>query len=186
MKIGLYGGSFDPVHIGHMAVAREAKAQYGLDKIIFIPTGSMPHKKGCEASGSDRVKMLELSFDCESYSVSDYELLRSEISYSADTVEHFKALYPNDEIYFIIGGDSYAYIDKWYQPWRIFDNATVLVFPRKGEKILPPAKEISVEPICVSSSEIRKKIKSGKNVSKLLKKEVFDYIMKNSLYKSLS
>lgn len=182
MKIGLYGGSFDPVHIGHMAVAREAKAQFNLDKIIFIPTGSMPHKKGCHATGDERVKMLKLAFDNEAYEVSDYEILRTEISYSADTIEHFKAEYPNDEIYFIIGGDSYAYIDKWYQPERIFRNSTVLVFPRGDEKIIPPAKEIRVEPVCVSSSEIRKKINLGKNVSKMLKKEVFDYIMENNLY----
>ncbi len=182
MKIGLYGGSFDPVHTGHMAVAREAKKQYNLDKVIFIPTGNMPHKKGCEASDVERVKMLEMSFEDESFSVSDYEIKRSEISYSADTIAYFKTLYPSDEIYFIIGGDSYAYIDKWYEPQRIFENSTVLVFPRDNEKILPPAKELRVNPVAVSSSEIRKKIKLGENVSKMLKKEVFDYIMENSLY----
>lgn len=182
MRIGLYGGSFDPVHIGHIAVATEAKAQFNLDKVIFIPTGTMPHKKGCEATSGERVKMLELSFADESFSVSDYELKRNEISYSADTIAYFKSLYPNDEIFFIVGGDSYAYIDKWYQPERIFENSTVLVFPRNGEVVLPPAKELKVEPVAVSSSEIRKKIKLGENVSKMLKKEAFDYIMENSLY----
>lgn len=182
MKIGLYGGSFDPVHIGHMAVAREAKRQFDLDKVIFIPTGNMPHKKGCTASDADRIKMLELSMDDKCLSVSDYEMKRSEISYSADTVEYFKSCYPDDEIYFIIGGDSYAYIDKWYQPWRIFKNATVVVFPRHGEDVLPPAKKLVVTEIDVSSSEIREKIKSGENVSNLLKKEVFDYIIENVLY----
>ena len=183
MRIGLYGGSFDPVHIGHLAVAKEAKAQFNLDKVIFIPTGSMPHKKGCAASPCDRVNMLELSFDDESFVISDYEITRSEISYSADTIEYFKSVYPEDEIFFIIGGDSYGYIDKWYQPERIFKNATVVVFPRNGEKILSPAKELKVKAVCVSSSEIREKIKLQKNVSNLLKKEVYDYIIENNLYR---
>lgn len=182
MRTGLYGGSFDPVHIGHMAVARCAKEQFELDRVIFIPTGNMPHKKGTVANDVQRVKMLELSFEDESFSVSDYEINREEISYSADTVEYFKSLFPGDEIFFIIGGDSYAYIDKWYQPERIFAAATVLVFPREGEKILPPALEIKVEPVRVSSSEVRKKINSGENVSNLLKKEVLDYIIENNLY----
>lgn len=182
MKIGLYGGSFDPVHIGHMAVAHAAKKQLELDRVIFIPTGNMPHKKGTVATDKERVKMLELSFTDGDFYVSDYEINREEISYSADTIEHFKNLYLDDEIYFIVGGDSYAYIDSWRDPERIFKNATVIVFPREGEKIMPPAVELKVEPVRVSSSEIRKKINSGENVSNLLKKEVFDYIIENSLY----
>ncbi len=182
MRIGLYGGSFDPVHIGHMAVAKCAKEQFKLDRVIFIPTGNMPHKKGTVATDTQRVRMLELAFDDEAFSVSDYEINRSEISYSADTIEYFKSIFSEDEIFFIIGGDSYAYIDKWYQPERIFKNATVVVYPREGEKIMPPALEMKVERVEVSSSEIRKKIKLQKNVSNLLKKEVYDYIIENNLY----
>ena len=182
MRVGLYGGSLDPVHIGHIAVAAAAKAQYALDRVIFIPTGSMPHKKGCAAAARDRVKMLNLAFNDDAFSVSEYEINRSEISYSADTVAHFAEKCPDDELFFIIGGDSYAYIHKWYQPERIFEKATVLVFPREGEEILPPAKELKVDPVRVSSSEIRKKIISGENVSNLLKKEVLDYIIENNLY----
>lgn len=182
MRTGLYGGSFDPVHIGHMAVAKAAKEQFALDRVIFIPTGNMPHKKGTAATDEQRVKMLELSFTDEAYSVSDYEINREEISYSADTVEYFKKLFPNDELFFIIGGDSYAYIGKWYQPERIFASSTVLVFPRDGEEIEPPAKKLEVKEVKVSSSEIRKKINSGENVSNLLKKEVLDYIIENNLY----
>lgn len=182
MKTGLYGGSFDPIHLGHIAVAKAAKKQLGLDRVIFIPTGNMPHKKGCVASNADRIRMIELSFDKDGFSVSDYETKRDEISYSADTVEYFKKLYPDDDIYFIVGGDSYAYIDKWYQPERIFKNSTVVVYPRDGEEVLPPAVKLSVPEVRVSSSEIRKKINFGENVSNMLKKEVFDYIIENNLY----
>lgn len=185
MKIGLYGGSFDPVHIGHTAVAEKAKEQFALDKVIFIPTGNMPHKKGCAASAEDRIEMLHLAVkpdENDGFEISDYEIERHEVSYSADTVEYFKSIYPNDEIFFIIGGDSYAYIDKWYQPERIFKNSTVVVYPRNNEEVLPPAVKLNVAQVCVSSSEIREKINFGENVSNLLKKEVFDYIIENNLY----
>ena len=182
MRTGLYGGSFDPVHLGHIAVANSAKEQFSLDRVILIPTGNMPHKKGTVASDFDRIRMLELAFDENGFSVSDYEIKREEVSYSADTIEYFKSIFPEDELFFIIGGDSYAYIDRWYQPERIFKNATVLVFPREGEEVLPPAKELKVKPVKISSSEIRNKINSGENVSNLLKKKVFDYIIENNLY----
>lgn len=181
MKIGLYGGAFDPVHVGHTAVASAAK-NFGLDKIIFIPTGSMPHKKGCEASGEDRIAMLRLAAEGE-YLISDYEVRRNEVSYSADTIEHFKAEYPNDEIYFIIGDDSYGYIDKWKDPERIFASARVLVYPREGLEVLPPAIGLDCEIVDVSSSEIREKIKRGESAAGLLKKEVYDYIKGKNLYK---
>ncbi len=182
MKIGLFGGSFDPVHVGHAAAA-EAALKFGLDKLIIIPTGNMPHKTGCRASGRERIDMLHLAFVGEKFIISDYEVNRSDTSYSADTIEHFKKLFPGDEIYFIIGGDSYAYIDKWHEPERIFQNAVVLVYPRGNEKILPPAVRLDCDKVQVSSTEIREKIERGENVSDLLKKEVYEYITDNGLYR---
>lgn len=181
MKIGLYGGSFDPIHVGHMTVAKAAK-EFGLDKVIFIPTGNMPHKSGCAATAQQRVEMLRLAIDNGDFLISDYEIQRSDVSYSADTIEHFKSIYKNDDIYFIVGDDSYGYIDKWRDPERIFENAQLLVYPREGVEILPPAVRLDCERVDVSSSEIREKIKSGENVSYLLKKEVYDYIIENGLY----
>jgi nicotinate-nucleotide adenylyltransferase len=181
MKIGLYGGAFDPIHIGHMAVAEAAK-KFGLDKVIFIPTGNMPHKKGCVATNDERLEMIRLAIENTSFYVSNYEMRRECISYSADTIEHFKSIYKNDDIYFIIGDDSYAYIDEWKDPERIFASSTVLVYPRDGVEILPPAVKLDCDIVDVSSSEIRKKIKSGENVSNLLKKEVYYYIIEHGLY----
>lgn len=177
----MFGGSFDPVHVGHMAVARAAKA-FGLDKVIFIPTGNMPHKSGCAATADQRADMLRLAIEDEDFLISDYEIKRREVSYSADTIEYFKSIYKNDEIYFIIGDDSYAYIDKWRSPERIFKNAHVLVYPREGIEVLPPAIKLGCEKVDASSSDIRKKIKTGENVSYLLKKEVYDYIIERGLY----
>ena len=183
MKIGLFGGAFNPVHNGHMAVARTAVKELNLDKLIFIPTGHAPHKEETEISREDRYNMLlEAISGEEKMSVSDYELKSEKVNYSADTTEYFKSLYPDDEIYFLIGDDSYNQLDTWYQPHRILQNATLLVFPREGAQINPPAVSVPMEKVEISSSNIREKIKIGKDCRNLLPKEVFDYIIKRNLY----
>ena len=114
MRIGLFGGAFNPIHNGHMAVARTAVKEMNLDKLIFIPTGSAPHKAETEISREDRYNMLlEAISDEEKMFVSDYELKSEKVNYSADTTEYFKSLYPDDELYFLIGDDSYNGLDSW-------------------------------------------------------------------------
>ena len=183
MRTGLFGGAFNPVHNGHMTVARAAIESAKLDRLIFIPTGNAPHKKETDISREDRYNMLAAAIiDEEKMSVSDYELRRSQVNYSADTVEYFKALFPDDELFFIIGDDSYNQLDTWHEPDRILRNATLLVFPREGADIVPPALEVSMEIVDISSSDIREKIKMGKDCRNLLPKAVFDYIIKRNLY----
>ena len=183
MRIGLFGGAFNPIHNGHMAVARAAIESANLDKLIFIPTGNAPHKKETTVSREDRYNMLLAAVcDEEKMSVSDYEIKREEVNYSADTVEYFKSVYPDDELFFIVGDDSYNNFDSWYQPHRILENATLLVFPREGANVLPPAIEISMDIVDASSSNIREKIKMGKDCRNLLPKAVFNYIIEWNLY----
>ena len=180
MRTGLFGGAFNPLHNGHLKVARGAIKTAGLDRLIFIPTGNAPHKAESGISRSDR---LEMAIENEEKMfVSDYELNRSEISYSADTVEHFKELYPDDELFFIMGDDSYNNLSSWYEPERIMKNSTLLVFPREGTKKGPDAFFIEMDKVEVSSKEIREKIKTGKDFKNLLPKAVFDYIIKGDLY----
>lgn len=184
MRTGLFGGAFNPVHNGHMAVAYAAMKEAKLDRLIFIPTGNAPHKKETQISRADRLSMLEKALAGEkNMLVSDYELNRSEVSYSADTVEYFKKLYPQDELFFIIGDDSYNQLSSWHEPQRIVSCATLLVFPREGADVVPPAISIEMDKVEISSSEIRKKIKMGKDFRNLLPKEVFDYIIKGNLYR---
>ena len=184
MKIGLFGGAFNPFHNGHLAIARTAMKEAKLDRLIFIPTGNAPHKKEGAVSREDRFNMLcEAIKGEENMSVSDYELKRDDVSYSADTTEYFKTLYPDDELFFIIGDDSYNQLSSWYQPERILKVCTLLVFPRNGAEVVPPAVKIPMEKVEVSSSEIREKIKLGKDCRNLLPKSVFDYIIKSNLYK---
>ena len=183
MRIGLFGGAFNPVHNGHIAVARAAIEMAKLDKLIFIPTGNAPHKKETNISRADRYQMLlQALSDEEKMVVSDYEIKRTEVNYSADTAEYFKSLYPDDELFFIIGDDSYNELDTWHEPHRIMKVCTLLVFPREGASVTPPAIAIPMERVEVSSSDIREKIKMGKDCRNLLPKKVFDYIIKGNLY----
>lgn len=183
MKIGLFGGAFNPVHNGHMAVAYAALDKIKLDRIIFIPTGKAPHKKETQISREDRYNMLlEATASEDKFSVSDYEIKRTEVNYSANTAEYFKSLYPDDELYFIIGDDSYNELNTWFEPHRILKVCTLLVFPREGAAVKPPAVEIPMQKVPISSSEIRNQIKIGKDCRNLLPKSVFDYIIKRKLY----
>ena len=183
MRIGLFGGAFNPIHNGHMAVARAAIAAARLDRLIFIPSGNAPHKAEGAVSRRDRLNMVLLATENEEkMEVSSYELNRSAVSYSADTAEHFKSLYPEGELFFLIGDDSYSDLSRWHEPERIMAVSTLLVFPRNGVKVLLPAVEIPMEKVRVSSSNIRERIKSGKDVSDLLPKQVFDYIIEKNLY----
>ena len=183
MKIGLFGGAFNPVHNGHMAVARAALKEFCLDKLIFIPTGNAPHKKETTISRKDRLNMLLLATKGEEkMCVSDYELMQNKVCHSADTTEYFKSLYKEDELFFIIGDDSYTALDTWYEPERILKACTLLVFPRNGADVTLPAVSVPMEKIEVSSSDIREKIKMGKDCTNVLPKEVFNYIIKKNLY----
>ena len=183
MRIGLFGGAFNPMHNGHLKIAYAALESAKLDKIIFIPTGNAPHKKETEVSREDRYNMLLLLAEKEDrFFVSDYEISRIGVNYSANTVEYFKTVYPDDELFFIIGDDSYNQLDTWFEPHRIFNVCTLLVFPREGAKVLPPAIEIPMEKVQISSSEVRKMIKIGKDCRNLLPKPIFDYIIERKLY----
>ena len=184
MRIGLFGGAFNPFHNGHLKIAKTVIDAQNLDELIFIPTGNAPHKKETAISRTDRLNMLNLAIEGEEkMSVSDYEITKDTVSYSADTTEYFKSLYPDDELFFIIGDDSYNQLSSWREPERIMKVATLLVFPREGAEVKPPAVEIPMEIVEISSSDVREKIKLGKDFRNLLPKSVFDYIIKNSLYK---
>ena len=115
-------------------------------------------------------------------SVSDYEINRTGVNYSADTAEYFKSVYPDDELFFIIGDDSYNQLHTWHEPRRIMEVSTLLVFPREGADVKPPAVAIPMERVLISSSDVREKIKLGKDCRNLLPKKVFDYIIKRNLY----
>lgn len=185
MRTGLFGGAFDPFHNGHLAICRAAAKSAGLDRVIVIPTGNAPHKKEFAAGFEDRCAMVKAALDGTDFEISRYEGERDGVSYSATTVEDFRRMYPEDELFFLIGADSYRDFESWYEPWRITDIARLVVFPRGGMdiEVQPPAILADMEKTEVSSTALRKKIKAGEDVSEYLPIPVYEYILTHNLYK---
>ncbi len=136
-RIGVFGGSFDPVHIGHLILADFAREAAALDRILFIPASKSPLKPiGTVATNRQRLEMLSLAIGGNRhFEVDDVELLRDGVSYTVDTLEALQQKFPNDELFLIMGSDSLEQFSQWKQPQRICELATPLVGARHGSKI---------------------------------------------------
>lgn len=189
MRIGLLGGTFNPIHNGHLAFAEGAVRKLCLDKVIFIPAYIPPHKRPDRlAYSEDRFKMIELAITGRSeFEISRYEIDKGQITYTVDTVEYFRNSYPKDtEFYFLIGADSLRELDIWKDIGRLSRLCRFVVGDRPGfgrNSKHSWIERIDITPVDVSSSQIRRRIKEGKAISGLLPKAVGDYIIKNNLYK---
>lgn len=182
MKIGLYGGSFDPIHNGHIAVAQAAAKEKALSEVIFIPSGQSPHKSLCVPPVM-RYEMAKLAIKGNPlFSVSDFETKKQTKCYSFETVTEFKKRYPSDELFFIIGDDEYAMFDTWYRAEELKKMCTFLVITRNGEKILPPFCGVKMPPVPISSRDIRTRIKNGDDTDGLIAPSVAEYIKRHGLY----
>ena len=129
MKIGIMGGTFDPIHNGHLMLGHASYETFSLDQIWFMPNGNPPHKKSetIKSTAEDRMKMTSLAIaPFPEFVLQPYEALREEVSCSYQTMEYFKEMYPEDEFYFIIGADSLMAIETWVHPERIFPTCTIL------------------------------------------------------------
>ena len=189
MKTGILGGTFDPIHQGHLALARAAKKQYRLDKILFIPALIPPHKTGRRdmTPAPYRYRMVEMAISNEpDFEVSDIEFNRPEISYTVETLRDLKKRHPKDEFFLITGSDTAAEIPGWREPEEIFRMASILVARRPGFEAGAAAKEIQWidMPECpVSSSAIRERLAAGKPAGEtMLPPAVEAYIHKMKLY----
>ncbi len=194
MKIGIMGGTYNPPHIGHLHAAKAAREQLGLSEIILIPSNIPPHKElpKYTASAKARLDMTELAAKSIGAKVSDIELLRKGKSYTADTIDELKKIYPNDELYFILGTDMLLTIQSWFEPHRIFKAAKIAVIAREDddrceilehiEKLKPLGAEVhfvDVKPLPISSTELRENITQLRNY---LPEGVFEYISREHLY----
>lgn len=196
MKTGIMGGTFNPIHNAHIKIALSAKKQYCLDRIIFITGGNPPHKTA-DVTADDRFKMTSLAIkSIEGFEDDDFEVNRTEKSYSLHTFKYLREKYPDDELFFIIGEDSLVDLNKWYKPEEILELCSLLVFPRNslktldeeiksamqiyGNKIFP----INAPIFDISSTEIRKKLSENKSVDGLIPENVYDYIKRNGLYRN--
>ena len=195
MAIALYGGSFDPIHIGHLITATNAVETYNLDKVIFIPSHITPLKdRDLEASDTDRFEMIKRSIKNNSkFIVSDYEINNDGVSYSYNTVKYFKDNYRDEKIYFIIGTDRAKDLKKWYNIEELSKLVTFIFVARDGEKLEDIVEkdgfykgidyEIMISPIIeISSSLIRNRIKQNKKIDYMVTDECKSYIEELSLY----
>ncbi len=188
MKIGILGGTFNPIHIGHLILAEEAREKLGLDRIIFVPAYLPPHKDNADiAEVRHRYQMLNLAIKKNNYfSVSDIEIKRDGRSYTIDTIKEFKRAYPDDDLYFIIGSDLLKYLDEWKDLSEIIKMVKFIVATRPGyplEKIPNYIATIPIRAVDISGFEIRKAIKEDKSFRYLVPEVVYKYIFKNKLYK---
>ena len=202
MKIGIFGGTFDPPHIGHVGALRSFLEQFEFDKVFVIPTFNPPHKSlKSSVSAQDRLKMTELAFSklSDRVEISDLEINRQGKSYTADTIRHFKEI-GYDEIYFLCGTDMMLTLDMWYKPDYIFSNAVIVYARRENDEyVTEQIEQKKREYLCkfnanviqlnfditeISSSEIRMALSKGD--SSFLTKEVADYIIQQDLYKDVN
>ena len=196
MKIGIFGGAFNPVHTGHIRLAHNYLNALKLDRIVFIPTAVAPHKSSVEfASSEDRFNMLSLATqDMSEFEISDIEFKREGKSYTFDTLCEMKGFYPDDEMFLIMGSDQFLSFDSWYNPEKIAQMATICTASRNNEdfeKLLKYKNQIDFLKnaiICdfdvfeISSSKLRAMIKNGEDISAYVPDSVEKYIKENKLY----
>ena len=168
MRTGLFGGTFNPVHTGHIAVSREIKAVFGFDRMIIVPSSVPPHKCAVDIADADhRFEMTRKAFkDKSGYSVSDIEIRRRGPSYTVDTVDHFKGnLKTGDELYLILGMDAFLEIDTWMSYMELFERVPMVVMSRPGYGEEDESKR-GVVPHDIIEGFIKNKISSGYTLTK--------------------
>ena len=205
-KIGILGGTFNPPHFAHIAMAAAAVRDGGMDKVILIPNGDPPHKR-LSVSSADRLMMTKLAAaetskllgvaDCgePQIEVSDIEISRPGFSFLVNTLEELKGIYSDDSLFFIVGGDALMSISSWYGADRIFRLADILAFKREGGLNLNPASAVrylekkgaavtllDTRLPMISSSQIRELIKDGGDISGLVPESIAGYIIDKKLY----
>lgn len=192
MKIGIFGGSFNPPHKTHLNIAKELLEKNYLDKVIFVPTGSKYIYKNNLVDDAKRVKMLELMVKNDSrLLISDFELKDHNV-YTYETLEYFKMKYPSDEIFFVCGVDNLSYVDKWMRGLELLSNNKFLVIKRGNEDINSLLNKYDeyrdniifcdIEVENYSSTMIRDLLKDGLDISEYVDDEVLKYIKDNKLY----
>jgi len=202
-NIVLFGGTFDPIHLGHTTVAAEAAGAIGAEKIIFIPAKRSPLKKFFpKASDSDRLKMITIAIEgCENFQLSDHELTKPGPSYTIETVREFQTVYgAGTSIYWLAGADCIDELPHWYKITELIDECNLSIMYRAGcnppdftefealwghERVEKLQRNVIPTPlIAISSTEIRDALAHGGDVSNMLHPSVADYIRKHNLYQS--
>jgi nicotinate-nucleotide adenylyltransferase len=184
----LLGGTFDPPHNGHLALAEAAIRELGLEKVIFIPSKRPPHKsRDIISSKEDRLAMLKLALKKRpEFEISEMEFERKGTSYTIDTLSSFKSAFPREDFCFLLGADNVIEMEGWHEPERIFEMARVAAVNRPG--FVPEGRFVSkvdyfeMPEVDISSTMVREKIRHGESIAGLVPIEVEEYISRNNLY----
>lgn len=201
MRLGLLGGTFDPVHYGHLLLAESCREQAGLDLVWFVPAAVPPHKQGgALTSAAQRIEMLDLAIGGHpSFAVSRLEVERGGVNYTVDTLAEVRAARPGDELYFLLGADSLADLPQWREPGRICELAQLLVVRRPGapepdfaclEKIVAPQRlaeirkrVVDMPGVDLSSTDLRSRVAQGRSIRFQTPRAVEKYIEAQGLYR---
>jgi nicotinate-nucleotide adenylyltransferase len=198
-RIGILGGTFDPVHIGHIFAAEAARDAYALDYVLFIPAGDPPHKKNIRlAPGKDRIEMLRRAAEHNPFfKVDPREVERKGTTYTIDTLRELREEYPGNELFFIIGGDTLLELKNWREFNSVAKLCRFIVYERPGVAMDEQLKEanwleetfnavihfLEGPHLEVSSKLIRKRLKNNQTIRYLVPEEVYKYIIEHNLYK---
>lgn len=197
-KYGIFGGSFNPIHYGHLMICEYIKEEMGLDKVIFIPTGNPPHKE-LELSAEDRYEMVRLAISPNpDFEISDIETTRVKKSYTVDTIRELKKIYKEEKLYFLIGLDSLFQLKTWMKIGDLSQEIEFVVALRPGyldkeeinkeidflrENFGTKINLIKTPLYEISSTDLRDRIHEGKSLRYLIPKKVLDYIEESGFYK---
>ncbi|MCX5800552.1 MAG: nicotinate-nucleotide adenylyltransferase [Candidatus Eisenbacteria bacterium] len=196
MKIGLFGGTFDPIHVGHLMIAEEARERLGLDRVIFVPSGISPHKNRLKISSPEsRLEMTRLGIDGnEHFEFSDFEVKRQSTSFTIETVSCFKNALGNEaEIFLVVGADSILEISMWKEPQRLVSACRPVVLNRPGfdlRKLEPWLRDRALildgMLVGISSTDIRERVATGRSIRYLVPPSVAAYVFDHRLYTGAS
>jgi nicotinate-nucleotide adenylyltransferase len=205
VRIGVFGGSFDPVHIGHLLAAECCREQAGLDRVLFVPAAIQPHKQDRQlASGQHRMEMLALATGGnDAFAVLGDELERGGVSYTVDTLQRLKARHPDDDLLLILGPDAFLGLPTWREPQRIIDLAEILAMERESLDDLSDAatrepletllgrerldrvisKRVLLPAIGIRASDLRAAVAAGQSIRYRTPRAVECYIATHGLYR---
>ena len=197
MRIGIYGGTFDPIHQGHLILAESCREACALDQVWFVVAGAPPHKLGGRTDVKHRLEMASLAVAGHpAFLVSEIESLRPGPHYSVETLAAIRAERPDDELFFLIGGDSLIDLPQWREPDRILHLATLVVANRAGFDPPPlaiaespnrparPIRQVAIPPIGIASSDLRRRLIEGRSIRYLVPRAVEAYIAAHRLYRA--
>jgi nicotinate-nucleotide adenylyltransferase len=192
VRIGVFGGTFDPPHVGHLLMASDARDALQLDRLIFVPAGAQPFKIDMPpvASAQDRLEMVRLAVaDDAQFAVDDAEINRKGLSFTVDTLEHLTERNPGAATFFLLlGEDALAGFEQWRNPARIRQLATIAAMRREGmgvavDTVAPGVLTVSTRRVDVSSTEIRKRLRDGKSIKGFVPESVDRFIEARGLYR---